>query len=306
LVLGSNNLSGPIPKELGNLHALGYLALADNRLSGPIPPELGNLGELRSVFLHNNQLTGSIPLTFLGLKNLTTLGCRGAISGACVPATDEFRAWVREVEARGDVQFAVDMPFCDEIDAAALKRLYDAANGARWARSSGWLEDENLDRWYGIRTDSIGRVSSIDLSGNGLSGHLPDALGQLTGMTELRISDNDLSGRMPLSLTGLPLEEFNHGGTSLCAPDHAGFRNWLNGIPHQSGTAVPCPPLTDREILERFHENTTEDSGVIPGWLTSAPLADWEGVETDAAGRVVELRLPFRGLRGSLTGNSRS
>ena len=301
LVLARNNLTGSIPAELGSLHALEFLSLGDNRLSGRIPSALGNLAELRSLFMHSNSLTGSLPLSFLGLKNLSTLGCRGAVSGACVPATDEFRVWVLEVQARGDVQIAVDMPFCDEIDAEALERLYDAANGAGWTRSDGWLEDENLDRWYGIRTDSIGRVASIDLSGNGLSGHLPDALGHLSGMTELRISDNDLSGRMPLSLTEIPLEEFNHGGTSLCAPDDAGFRSWLNGIPRHSGTPVRCPPLTDREILERFHENTTEDSRVIPGWLTSAPLSDWQGVETDAAGRVVELRLPFRGLRGSLT-----
>ena len=300
LELPINDLTGPIPAELGDLGALEGLLLAGNRLSGPIPSELGNLAELQFITLGNNLLTGALPLSFLGLKGLLNFNCRGVESGVCMPATDEFRAWVREVEARGDLPIAVDLPFCDEIDAEVLERLFDAADGGSWARSDGWLEDENLDRWHGVRTDSIGRVSSIDLSGNRLSGHLPDALGHLTAMTELRIADNELAGRMPLSLTEVPLEEFDYGGTSLCAPDHAGFRDWLNGIPRRGGTAVPCPPLTDREILERFHASTARGSGAIPGWLSSAPLAEWQGVETDAAGHVVALRLPGRELHGAL------
>ena len=300
LELPNNDLTGPIPAELGNLGALEVLTLGFNRLSGPIPSELGNLAELQSISLRNNLLTGALPRSFLGLKGLLKMNCRGVESGVCMPATDEFKAWVREVEARGDLPIAVDMPFCDEIDAEVLERLFDAADGDSWARSDGWLEDENLDRWHGVRTDSIGRVSGIDLSGNRLSGHLPDALGHLTAMAELRIADNDLAGRMPLSLTEVPLEEFDYGGTSLCAPDHAGFRDWLNGIPRRGGTAVPCPPLTDREILERFHASTARGSGTIPGWLSSAPLAGWQGVETDAAGHVVALRLPGRELHGAL------
>ena len=34
----SNQLTGPIPPELGNLINLQYLTLMDNQLSGPIPP----------------------------------------------------------------------------------------------------------------------------------------------------------------------------------------------------------------------------------------------------------------------------
>jgi len=297
MLLEGNDLAGPIPPELGSLGRLTRLVLAYNQLTGPIPTELGNLAQLQFLFLSQNLLTGSLPLSFIGLNKLTSMGCRGASSGACVPSTDEFRAWVREVEARGETHLAVDMPFCDEIDAAALERLYHATQGSEWTRSEGWLEDENLGRWYGVRTDLFGRVTGIDLSGNGLSGALPEALGYLAGMKALRIGGNLLVGRLPLSLADVPLEEFDYTGTSLCAPDEPGFLGWLNSIPRHSGTGVQCPPLTDREILTRFRRHV---GGTIPGWL-GPHLDDWRGVKTDAAGRVVELRLPGMGLHGSLS-----
>ncbi len=300
LNLWSNKLTGPIPPELGDLANLTSLSLSDNQLSGTIPPELGSLTKLRDLTLNGNRLTGAFPQSFLRLDNLETVGCRRT-DGACMPATAEFREWVRQVEARGNVAFPVDVPFCDEIDKGALEALYDATNGSGWTRSDGWLDDENLDRWHGVRTDSIGRVSGLDLSGNGLSGHIPGALGRLASLTELRIRDNALEGRLPLSLASVALEELDYAGTSLCMPDDAGFHGWLNGITRHSGTGAQCPPLTEREVLEELYRSAGGPDWVRSGgWLTDAPLARWHGVETDAAGSVIGLRLRSNGLTGSL------
>ena len=41
LTLRSNNLTGPVPPELGRLSSLVELKLERNALSGPVPPELG-------------------------------------------------------------------------------------------------------------------------------------------------------------------------------------------------------------------------------------------------------------------------
>ena len=69
--LDSNNLTGSIPAELGNLTALRQLTLEENNLTGSIPAELGNLTALFNLGLHGNKLTGSIPAE---LGNLTALG----------------------------------------------------------------------------------------------------------------------------------------------------------------------------------------------------------------------------------------
>ena len=57
----SNNLTGELPPELGNLSELVSLEIYDSNLTGPIPPELGNLSKLRGLDLSGNALTGPIP-----------------------------------------------------------------------------------------------------------------------------------------------------------------------------------------------------------------------------------------------------
>ena len=59
--LDNNNLTGEIPKELGNLYNLKYLRLNNNNLTGEIPKGLGNSSKLKSLSLNNNNLTGEIP-----------------------------------------------------------------------------------------------------------------------------------------------------------------------------------------------------------------------------------------------------
>ena len=71
--LSFNNLTGPIPAELGNLTSLTGLSLDFNQLSGPIPAELGNLTSLTSLGLKSNNLTGSIPAELGNLTYLTRL-----------------------------------------------------------------------------------------------------------------------------------------------------------------------------------------------------------------------------------------
>ena len=61
LELDGNDLSGPIPPEIGNLRALKWLSLDYNRLSGPIPPEIGSLAALEWLQLSVNELSGPIP-----------------------------------------------------------------------------------------------------------------------------------------------------------------------------------------------------------------------------------------------------
>jgi len=74
LVLLYNDLTGQIPPlELLKLEHLQTLNLSYNEnITGPIPPQLGDMKSLRRIFLHHNSLTGTIPqeLSKLDLDSL--------------------------------------------------------------------------------------------------------------------------------------------------------------------------------------------------------------------------------------------
>ena len=61
LDLSSNQLTGEIPSEIGNLTNLDRLRLQFNQLTGEIPSEIGNLTNLTDLTLSDNQFTGVIP-----------------------------------------------------------------------------------------------------------------------------------------------------------------------------------------------------------------------------------------------------
>lgn len=93
LFVYSNDLSGPLPAELGNLNLLAFqahdnqltgeipidfydiismefLRLDSNNLGGSLPEELGQLTNLGDLRLANNSFTGPLPLSFFGLNRL--------------------------------------------------------------------------------------------------------------------------------------------------------------------------------------------------------------------------------------------
>ncbi|MCY3601193.1 MAG: Ig-like domain-containing protein [Gemmatimonadetes bacterium] len=289
LDLSENDLSGPVPPELGRLSRLERLDFYDTNVTGRIPPELGNLANLAILSLDENNLTGSVPRSFLKLDALRTFRIEGN-DGLCVPGARDFVTWWRSIDRTGG-------PLCSAADAAALEALHEAAGGAGWTNSGGWLEGETVGEWYGVTADSIGRVAALDLRRNGLTGRLPGQLGDLTAMTRLRLDGNALSGSLPLSLTAVPLEEFRYADTELCVPADAAFREWLSGIAtHDTGTE--CGPLSERDILARLYDAAGGRSWRNDdNWLTRAPLSDWYGVET-VDGQVSALRLSENGLAG--------
>ena len=73
LILYENQLSGPIPPDLGQSTRLEFLSLYGNQLGGPIPPELGRLTELQILQLNENRLSGPIPPELGGLTRLDVL-----------------------------------------------------------------------------------------------------------------------------------------------------------------------------------------------------------------------------------------
>ena len=66
-----------------------------------------------------------------------------------------------------------------QSDRDVLEVFYDSTGGAGWTDSTNWKTSAPLDDWHGVTTDLAGRVTELNLPGNGLTGPIPDALGDL-------------------------------------------------------------------------------------------------------------------------------
>ena len=293
LSLDRNSLTGGIPPELGNLAALESLYLAGNDLTGGIPPELGNLIALESLYLGSNDLSGPVPATLLNLTVLEILSLRD--TDLCTPGTEEFLRWQEQMRI-----FRAEA-YCNDSDRSALEALYDAAHGADWNLSDGWLgEGPVLEAWQGVAADSLGRVVGLAMPANNLAGRISGSLGALAELKALDISNNPLlQGPLPLSLTRISLDTLRFRGTGLCS--HAEAREWFESITVTEGTGETCPLLSDREALVALYEATGGSNWRRnDNWITDAPLGDWFGVTVSSEGHVDGLNLSYNALSGEI------
>ena len=227
--LDSNDLSGPIPPELGNLANLEGLDLFGNALSGPIPPELGNLASLESLWLDFNDLTGTIPPELGNLANLESL-------------------WLGENNLTGTIP-----PELGNL--ANLVELYLYATDL-----SGPIPPELGDLAY---------LEYLDLYATDLSGPIPPELGDLANLEILALDSTDLSGPIPpelgdlASLESLWLGENNLTGT--IPPELGNLANLVELYLYATDLSGPIPPeLGDLAYLEHLDLSSNHLSGPIP------------------------------------------
>ena len=170
-------------------------------------------------------------------------------------------------------------------DRAALEALYDATNGANWSRNDNWLTSEPLGNWYGVGTDSAGRVTTLYLWDNGLAGSIPAEFGNLINLTYLDLGHDELTGSIPAEFGNLiNLQElflWNESGfrSQLTGSIPAEFGNLtnlqnlsLNG--HQLTGSIPAE-LGNLTNLQGLWLSTNQLTGSIPAELESLINLRW-------------------------------
>ncbi|WP_419862345.1 leucine-rich repeat domain-containing protein [Candidatus Palauibacter sp.] len=284
LFLIRNNLTGPLPPEIGDLIHLEKLELHQNALEGPIPPEIGKLAKVRDLYLSGNRLEGSIPPEIGGLASVEALFL--SFNGLSGPLPSEIGNLknLRRL-ALWNNQLTGPLP----SSLGNLKNLHDLS-----------LTDNRID---GRLPSQIGDITSLvvlAISRNRISGSLPPELGQLGALKRFLADDNRLDGSIPreignlASLEELILSRNRFSGT--IPPELGGlsdlrflwlFENQLTGeIPAQLGNlaklenmAISDNSLTGRippelgrlSALEALVVGRNNISGRIPPELGRLP-----------------------------------
>ena len=138
LRLEGNNLTGPIPATLGDLPELGTLRLYDNQLTGSIPPEIGNAPKLQHLYLHGNQLTGTIPPAIGNLPKIYSLSLNDNKLTSSIPPELGQLTTLRSIHIQNN---NITGPIPQQLNTLRLHPTGWNWNGRRTVYTMGWIAD---------------------------------------------------------------------------------------------------------------------------------------------------------------------
>jgi Leucine-rich repeat (LRR) protein len=215
LELFDTNLSGLIPSSIGNLSKLYVLEANHANLEGPIPASIGKLKSIYILDLSMNRLNGSISLEIfkLPLFSLSYLNLSYNLLSGPLPF---------EIGSLRNLNTLV-------LSGNRLSGQIHESIGGCSVLQELWL-DNNLFNGNIPRSLNKG-LTALNLSLNELSGTIPDAIGNISGLRQLSLAHNKLSGTIPavlqnlISLSQLDLSFNNLQGE---VPEKGFFRNLSN------------------------------------------------------------------------------
>jgi len=211
-------------------------------LSGPLPQNLNQLTNLFNVGLQNNRLNGPLP-SFRGLSNLKYLYLDN----------NNFDS--------------IPSDFFDGLQSLEVLAL---DNNNLNASSGGWHLPQTLQ--------GSTQLTNLSCMGCNLTGPLPEFLGKMNSLSFLKLSSNNLTGEIPLSLNGSALQvlwlnnqqgERLTGRIDVVASMVSLTSLWLHG---NSFTGTIPDNIGDMSSLRELNLNGNNLVGLVPQGLGDLKL----------------------------------
>ncbi|RZC88832.1 hypothetical protein C5167_031206 [Papaver somniferum] len=182
IYLGGNRLSGPIPKEIGNITTLKELDLGFNQFYGELPQNLGDIVGITRMLLSSNNFTGELPHTFSKLTSLEDLRISDNQFTGKIPSF--IKNWTNliklEIHASG-----LEGPIPPEI--SALENLINLRISDLNGKDGGSFPPLN----------NLKSLKTLTLRSCNINGTLPTYLASIESLKSLDLSFNKLSGEIP-------------------------------------------------------------------------------------------------------------
>lgn len=133
LVLSSNSLEGPIPKDWCGLYSLYVLDLSHNRLNGTVPMCLNSITDptsIRYLYLNGNRLNGHILDAFYNTSSLLILDLSNNVLTGQIPTCIGNLNGLQALLLRGN-QFHSQIPFqlCNLLHLSMFDLSYNNLSG---------------------------------------------------------------------------------------------------------------------------------------------------------------------------------
>ncbi|KAJ3672514.1 hypothetical protein LUZ60_007235 [Juncus effusus] len=250
--LANNKINGTIPSSISSLNMLSVLQLNNNSLTGLLPSGMQFCKNLSIIDLGENEFYGQIP-EWLGetLPNLNILRLRSNFFHGNIPSQVVHHRNLQVLDLADNNLFGSIPQNLDNMVAMTSPNQDPERNSSY---SKIWISDSNyyianmVVYMKGLELEystSLFFLKSIDLSGNNLTGEIPQSITTLLGLINLNLSYNNLKGIIPIEIGKMQLLE------SL------DFRmNELSGIIPQS--------LADMDFLAILNVSYNNLSGEIP------------------------------------------
>ncbi|KAL5762400.1 hypothetical protein ACOSP7_018664 [Xanthoceras sorbifolium] len=231
LFLTNNSLSGPMPLNIGNeMPMLEYLDVSRNLINGSIPPSMSKMRFLTYLDLSNNYLdvdlsnnifSGGIPGSICSLPSLVLLklshnNLSAELSVSLQDCTslslldlgkNRFFGTISLTENLFNLSY-LTLPIQPFSLSGSIPRCLGNKKALKYIRTYNpqplFFEvsfSEHVEKIVKGRQDEYTKIISllniIDLSGNNLTGEIPEDITNLLALGHLNLARNQLTGKIP-------------------------------------------------------------------------------------------------------------
>ncbi|XP_038680880.1 receptor-like protein 33 [Tripterygium wilfordii] len=196
--LGHNALQGTLPRSLTNHTMLEFLNLGDNQISDTFPFWLGALNNLQVLILRSNKFFGVVgsPATGFEFSTLRIIDIANNGFTGILPSK-YFQKW------NGMRNFDVDHFSYMAQNTTLVKK----GVSMEFSFASQQIYNYQLtlvNKGVNMDYKKIPKVlAAIDLSSNKFEGEIPESITTLKNLLFLNLSNNFLSGHIPLGIENL-------------------------------------------------------------------------------------------------------